>query len=138
MTGSFEILEHTADVGLRLTGSSPGEVFEAAGEGVATLLGAWFPGGGKEHLVETIAVDREALLAGWIDDLLYIHEAEDVVFCGFEVEVPDEVRLSARVLIAPRDDRELEGVGIKAATYHRLRFEQRSDGIWLAEIYVDV
>lgn len=138
MTGRVEILEHTADVGLRLTGSSPEEVFEAAGEGLATLLGAWFPGSGKEHRVETTAQDREALLAAWIDDLLYIHEAEDVVFGGFDVEVPEETRLTARILVASRDDRELEGVGIKAATYHRLRFEQRPDRTWVAEIYVDV
>jgi SHS2 domain-containing protein len=138
VTARIEILEHTADVGLRLTGSSPEEVIEAAGEGMATLLGAWFPGSGKEHRVETTAQDREALLAAWIDDLLYIHEAEDVVFGGFDVDAPEETSLTARVLVAPRDDRELEGVGIKAATYHRLRFEQQPDGTWVAEIYVDV
>jgi SHS2 domain-containing protein len=138
VTGTFEILEHTADVGLRMTGSSPEEVLEAAGEGLATLLGAWVPGPGKEHHVETIAPDRAALLAAWVDDLLYIHEAEDVVFGGFDVNLPEDSRLAARVLIVPRDERELEGVGIKAATYHRLRFEQRQDGTWVGEIYVDV
>jgi SHS2 domain-containing protein len=138
VTGRFEVLEHTADVGLRLTGSTPEEVLEAAGEGLATLLGAWFPGAGVEHRVETTASDRPALLAAWLDDLLYVHEAEDVVFCGFHVELPDEGRVTARVMVAPRDDRELEGVGIKAATYHRLRFEQQTDGSWIAEIYVDV
>ena len=30
MTGRYEALEHTADIGLRLTGDSPEEVFEAA------------------------------------------------------------------------------------------------------------
>jgi SHS2 domain-containing protein len=138
VTGRFEILEHTADVGLRLTGSSPEEIFEAAGEGLATLLGAWFPGAGKEHRVESTAQDREALLAAWIDDLLYIHEAEDVVFGGFDVEAPEETHLTARVLVDPRGERELEGVGIKAATYHRLRFEEQPDRAWVAEIYVDV
>ena len=138
MTGRFEVLEHTADVGLRLTGSSPEEIFEAAGEGVATLLGAWFPGPGVEKSVETTASDRAALLAAWIDDLLYLHEAEGVVFTGFDVSEADETHLIGRVLVAPEEGRELEGVGIKAATYHRLRFERRDDGTWVAEIYVDV
>ncbi len=133
-----EVLEHTADVGLRLTGATPEEVFEAAGEGVATLLGAWFPGAGMERPVETTASDRATLLAAWIDDLLYVHETEDVVFCGFDVELTDDSQLNATVRVGPRDGRELEGVGIKAATYHRLRFEQQADGTWIAEIYVDV
>jgi SHS2 domain-containing protein len=138
VTGRFEVLEHTADVGLRLTGSSPAEIFEAAGEGLATLLGAWLPGGGTEQLVETTAPDRAALLAAWIDELLFVHESEDVVFTGFDVELTEETQLTVRVLVAPKGDRELEGVGIKAATYHRLRFERGPDGTWFAEIYVDV
>lgn len=137
MTARFEILEHTADVGLELSGDTLEEVFQAAGEGFATLQGAWFPGVGEEREVEVRAVDNSGLLVAWIDELLYMQEAEDAVFGGFDVERVTDGALRAVVRIAPRAERELEAVGVKAATYHRLRLERGNDG-WSADVYLDV
>jgi SHS2 domain-containing protein len=100
-------------------------------------MGAWFPGEGHERPIEVQAADRAALLVAWMDELLYLHEAEDVVFGGFEVDGTGDRRVRARVLVAARGDRVLEDMGIKAATYHRLRVEPDGDG-WLAQVYLDV
>ena len=137
MTGRFELLEHTADVGLHLSGETPAEVLEAAGQGLATLQGAWVPGQGQERVVEASAADLGGLLVAWLDELLFLHEAEDLVFGGFRVDRVDDERLRAWVRVAPRGDRELEAAGVKAATYHRLRFE-RGNGGWVADVYLDV
>ena len=137
MTARFEILEHTADVGLRLHGATREEVFEAAGEGFATLQDAWFPPEGDGRELRVTADDLGALLVAWLDELLYLHEAEDVVFGGIDVDYAADQELRAFVAVAPRGSRVLEGVGIKATTYHRLRFE-RANGGWLAEVYLDV
>jgi SHS2 domain-containing protein len=137
LTAHFEILEHTADVGLRLEGATLEEVFQAAGEGFATLQGAWFPGVGEEREVEVRAVDNPGLLVAWINELLYMQEAEDAVFGGFHVKQSADGALQAVVRIAPRAERELEAVGVKAATYHRLRLERGSGG-WTADVYLDV
>lgn len=137
MTGRFEFLEHTADIGLRLSGDSPEEVLEAAGQGLAALQGAWFPGEGAERAVEVSAGDLAGLLVVWLDELLYLHEAEDLVFGGFRVERAEPEGLHAGILAAPRGDRSLEAVGVKAATYHGLRFERRNGG-WVADVYLDV
>ena len=137
MTARFEILEHTADVGLQLEGDTLEEVFQAAGEGFATLQGAWFPGVGEERQVEVRAVDNAGLLAAWINELLYLQEAEDAVFGGFDVKRVDDGALQAVVRLTPRAERELEAVGVKAATYHRLRLERGSAG-WTADVYLDV
>ncbi|MGH2663973.1 MAG: archease [Actinomycetota bacterium] len=138
MTGTFEVLEHTADIGLRMRGATLEDVFEAAGEGLATLQGAWFPGEGEEEHVTVRAADRPALLVAWLDELLFISESRDVVFGGFDVHTVGEQDLDAGVRVAGRGDRELESVGVKAATYHRLRLEQQPDGAWVAEVYLDV
>jgi protein archease len=137
VTGRFEFLEHTADIGLHLTGETPEEVLEAAGRGLAALQGAWFPGTGDERTVEVSAGDLGGLLVSWLDELLYLHEAEDVVFGGFRVDLAGEGRLRADVRTAPRGDRSLEAAGVKAATYHRLRFEEGNGG-WVADVYLDV
>ena len=138
MTGRFEILEHTADVGLRLTGDTPEEVFEAAARGLAELQGAWFPGEGEERPVEVSAGDLPGLLVAWIDELLYIQEAEDLVFGDVRVETVEGTRLRGAVRVAHRGERDLEAVGVKAATYHRLRFEPDRSGAWTADVYLDV
>lgn len=136
MSGRFRFLEHTSEVGIEGSGDSLEEAFAAVGEAVAELLGAWFPGAGERRPVAVEASDREALLAAWVDELLYLHDAEDVVFGGFEVVRVDEHRLEAIATAAPRGDRRLEG-GVKAATYHRLQVG-RDRGVWTARIYVDV
>ena len=137
MSASFEILEHTADIGLQLSGDTIEEVFQAAGEGFATLQGAWFAGVGEEREIEVRAVDNAGLLAAWINELLYLQEAEDAVFGGFDVRSVTDGALQAVVRIAPRAERELEAVGVKAATYHQLRLERGSNG-WTADVYLDV
>lgn len=138
MTPPFEILEHTADVGLRARGPTIESVFGAIGEGLAALLGAWFPGEGSQRTVVVRADDRAALLAAWVDELLYLREAEDAVFGGIRIERVGPGTLRARAALAPRGDRELDGVGVKAATYHRLRMDREPGGDWVAEVYLDV
>lgn len=134
----FEILEHTADVGVKGQGATLEEAFAGVADGLASLLGAQFPGEGGEQDIHVEAEDREALLAAWVDELLYLHEVQDVVFGGFSVNRVNDRRLEARVRIAPRGQRELEGVGVKAATYHQLEVGQGSHGLWFARIYLDV
>jgi SHS2 domain-containing protein len=137
VTRGHELLEHTADVGIRARGSTPEEAFAAVAEGLAELMGAWLPGRGHERKVEVEAADRPALLVAWVDELLFLHESEDAVFGAFDVDGVTDERLRARVLVSARGDRDLEDVGIKAGTYHRLRVEPEGGG-WLAQIYLDV
>ena len=137
MAGTYELLEHTADVGVRASGPRLEDVFEATARAVAEILGAWFPGEGDPTPVTVGATDREALLVSWVDELLYLFETRDAVFGGFDVRRVGETDLAAEVLLAPIGDRELDGQHIKAATYHRLRVA-RENGSWVGEIYLDV
>jgi SHS2 domain-containing protein len=137
VTRGHELLDHTADIGIRARGSTPEEAFAATAEGLAELMGAWLPGEGHERKVEVEAADRPALLVAWVDELLFLRESEDTVFGGFDVDGVSEKRLRARVLVSARGDRDLEDAGIKAGTYHRLRVEPEGDA-WLAQIYLDV
>jgi SHS2 domain-containing protein len=137
VTGRYEILEHTADVGIAAAGETLEEVFEAAGEALAGLLDAWFPGEGEPRDATVEAPDQEALLVGWLDELLYLHEAHDLVFGGFAVRDVSAGTLRASVTAASRGDRVLEGVGVKAATYHDIEVAEHPDG-WRTRVYLDV
>jgi SHS2 domain-containing protein len=137
-TPTFEILEHTADVGIQARGAGLEEVFAGVAAGLATLLGAWFPGEGQERALHVEGEDLDSLLAAWVDELLYVHEIEDAVFGGFRLNRVSDRSLEARVRMAPRGERELESVGVKAATYHRIGVVREDNGSWSARIYVDV
>jgi SHS2 domain-containing protein len=137
VTGRFEILEHTADVGLRVAGATPAEVLEAAAIGLATLEDGWFPGEGEKREVVVRSSDLSALLVAWLDELLYLRDAEDVVFGEFVVTEAGDDALRARVRTAPRGERILDSAGVKAATYHGVRFEPANGG-WVADVYLDV
>jgi len=119
-------------------GTTLEEAFAGVAEGLATLLGAWFPEEGTEQRVQVEGEDLEALLATWVDELLYLHEVQDVVFGGFKVEHVSDRGLDGQVRVAPRGERELEGIGVKAATYHQLEVGRDGDGFWFARIYLDV
>ncbi|MGH2710959.1 MAG: archease [Actinomycetota bacterium] len=137
MSARFEILEHTSDVGLTLQADTLEEIFQAAGEGLATLQGSWFPGVGEEREMEVKAVDNPGLLVAWINELLYVQDSENAVFGGFAVNSVSDGSLKSVVKVAPRAEHELDTVGVKAATHDRLRLERGSRG-WTADLYLDV
>lgn len=135
--GSFEILEHTADVGIRARASTLRELFEQATLGLLDILGAWHPEtAGQDTRVIVEADDLGALLADWLGEVLYLQDAKDIVVGGLRVQV-DPPRVEGTLCLAPRGDRALEGTAVKAITYHELKVEERDDG-WLADVYVDV
>jgi SHS2 domain-containing protein len=77
-----------------------------------------------------------------LNELLYISDADEMLFSGFSVTVqtvPDGgVALEADVSGEPMDDeRHVPGEEIKAATYHELAVSSR-DGLWSARIIFDV
>jgi SHS2 domain-containing protein len=137
MSRSYELLEHTADVGILARGETCEEAFEAAAEGLAEILGVWVPGEGEERELRIEAPDTEALLVAWLDELLYLAETADAVFGGFRVERLGKRELLARASLAPRAGRELDRQHVKAATYHRLRVGAGEGGCE-ARVYLDV
>jgi SHS2 domain-containing protein len=146
LAGGFELLEHTADVGIRARGATLEEVFEHATEGLAEVLGALRPAGpGEEGPGETIAVEVSAsdpggLLVDWLNEVLWLREVRatrPAVVAGVRVDrVGDDTAAGSVVLGGGGPEQ--DGTSVKAATYHRLRVEPDPAGGWLAEVYLDV
>jgi SHS2 domain-containing protein len=139
--GGFELLEHTADVGIRARGATLEAAFEHATEGLAEVLGARRPGGasgpGETVAVEVSAPDPGGLLVDWLNEVLWLREVRQAVVAGVKVERVGDGAAAGSVVLAgggPAPD----GTFVKAVTYHRLRVEPDPDGGWLAEVYLDV
>jgi SHS2 domain-containing protein len=133
----FELLAHTADVGLRARGATLEETFEAATRGLASILGAWRPGPGEAIEVSVEPGDLAGQLVDWLSEVLYLQDSRDAVIAGVRVAGVGDDGTTGAVMLAPRGDEVLEGTAVKAITYHQLRVE-RSESGWVAELYVDV
>jgi SHS2 domain-containing protein len=135
----FEMIEHTADVGLRVTAGDLNGLFAEAGRGFFWLivenLDEVLPV--QEITVELDAPDLEALFLDWLSELLFRFETEYIVLKEFKVEVKG-TRLQATARGEPLDtERHEVHLNIKAVTYHALRVEQTDDG-WVAEVILDI
>lgn len=136
MARRFEILEHTADVGLRAWGPTLEELFAAATEAVASIAGAWEPGPGEEVSVEVEAADREGLLVDWLSETLYLFDSRGGALGG--VRVASVSRGSCRGSVTLRELGDPDnGVQVKAITYHQLEVAEGAHG-WTAAVYLDI
>jgi protein archease len=140
MTTGFELFEHTADVGIRAWGSSEKAVFEEAAKAMFSLVCDPQTVGSKETLslsVESPSADHELLLVAWLNELLYLFEAQRMLFSDFRVLELGESDLKAEVAGEALGPHHAVCGGVKAATYHGLRLAPTSDG-WEAEVILDV
>ncbi len=136
-SAGFEIIDHTADVGLRAYGATREATLEQATVALATIIGAWDPRpGGRTERVACEARDDAALLAEWLEEVLYVLEVNDAVLSGVQVDSVTTA-VDGVVSLVPRGDRTLEGIHVKAITYHQLQFTE-TDGRWRAQVFVDV
>ncbi len=134
--GSFEIIEHTADVGIRARGATLEEVFEQTTLGLIDILGVWRPGEGHEIEISLEGRDHGGLLVDWLNEVLYVQESRDAVFTAVAVAEVSDDRVRGVVGVADRRE-PVEGTAVKAATFHRLEVRPDDDD-WVATVYVDV
>ena len=134
---AYEIVEHTADVGIEARGATLEEAFRDTALGLLEITGTWVPGPGEDIPLEFAGTDAASLLVDWLGELLYLQDARDSVISGIEVEEASEVRVAGTVRLSPRGELEPEGTAVKAITYHQLKVERAGDG-WHIIVFVDV
>ncbi|MGZ8571575.1 MAG: archease [Actinomycetota bacterium] len=133
----FDLLEHQADVGVRAWGETLEETFEQSGWAVADLLGVRGTGPGTPRTVRVTGTDVACVLVDFLNELLLLHETENMGFAAIRVLNVTGTELEARVELVPIVDAP-EGISVKAATFHQLRVERLRDGTIEARVYLDV
>lgn len=138
----YRFLEHTADVGVEIeAGSYP----ELLSEGLLALTDCLTAVEGidveLERRVDLTAPRREDLVVDWLNELVYLFEAESMLFRQAELEVRETegaIRLSG-VLRGERYDPDRHPIKtlIKAVTYHQLSVSSSTRG-WTARLIFDI
>jgi SHS2 domain-containing protein len=135
---NFEFIDHTADIGLIAYGNSIEEVFVNAAYGMFSLIAD------LEKVAEVIshqvvaeAPDQEELLVTWLNELLYLFDAEGLIFSRFDIADLRQQYLRAMAHGEKVDpSRHNLKTQVKAATYHQLKLEKRNN--FKARIILDI
>jgi len=138
----FEILEHTADIGIAAYGKTKREVFINAAKGMYNIITEDKRGFNENfsHSIKLRAENLEGLLVVWLSELLYLSETKLVVFNRFEIEELSDYQLTGKVF-GKRIDQSGHKIKreIKAVTYHRLEIKKDNEsGLWRAQVIFDI
>ena len=135
----FEILDHTADIGLVIYGENLKALFGNAGEAFFHLITDLRKV--RRRIERRINIGGESLdrlMVDWLSQLLYLHDVENLLFKGFKVESVGKNGLKAIVKGEPfREGIHVIKTEVKAVTYHQIEVRQEN-GRWRAQIILDL
>jgi len=135
----YELIDHTADIGIKVRGKSVGELFENAAYAMFDLIADLNRVKKREVLeVEIEGEGMDELLADWLRELLYKFNGERHLLKDFKIEEIDQKSLKARVRGEKLDlSRHSLKMEIKAVTYYGLEIKRTSEG-WQAQVIFDI
>lgn len=137
----FETIDISGDVGIRVFGTDMKAMFENAASGMYSLITDIKDIEEiKQIEISAESISLEGLLVSYLNELIFHFDAYG--FIGKKTTInefdPSECRLKAEVMGEDFDiERHQRKLLLKAATYHRLRIEEK-DGIYQAEIIFDI
>ncbi len=135
----YEVIDHPADLGLRVFGETREELFinaaRAMFDRIADLDGV---GDTTRRSVTVEAENPEELLVRFLSELLYLFTSQELLLSKFKIIRMDAQHLEAEARgekFSP--SRQQLKTEIKAVTYHGLRIDREETG-WKAEVIFDV
>ena len=136
----YEYVEHTADMGLLVRGTSLPNLLKNAAQGLFETIAV------VDTIDETDSVDIhltaesvEDLFVGWLDELIFQHETKEIFFKRADIKACSETEISATVYGEPINFNKHEVyTEIKSVTYHQLQVVRKCDGSWFAQVIFDL
>ncbi len=138
----FEFFDVTADIGYRAYGETLNEAFQNAGLALFEVITDTSVL--KPSIKKTISLraeDKKALLYDWLNELIFLHDAEYLVFSRFQVDISGDDRggYELKALVWGEEFEQSSHQSrdeVKAVTYHLMEIE-RDDGYRL-QVILDV
>jgi SHS2 domain-containing protein len=127
----FELIEHTADVGLIAYGETLAGAFANAAYGMFSIITELDAVREVEsRRLELKEDDTEGLLFEWLNSLIYFFDVEMILFKRFDIIDFDGDRLEAMCYGEPYDpSRHKLKTGVKSATYHMLEVDREKNRV---------
>jgi len=126
MEKEFELINHTADVGIIAYGTDLSQAYANAARALFSLITDL--NDINEVLyrdIELTAPDEESLLVEWLNELIYLFDTEHIIFKKFDITKLNSTQLKARSYGEKVDSSKHKlKTGVKAATYHMLKVDK--------------
>jgi SHS2 domain-containing protein len=127
----FELIEHTADMGLKAYGKTLAEAYANAAYGMFSIIAEL--DGVKENesrCVEINEDDAVGLLFEWLNSLLYHFDVDGLIFKRFDIIEFREGHLKADCFGEKYDSqRHHIKTGVKSATYYMLEVDKEKNRV---------
>jgi SHS2 domain-containing protein len=135
----YLLLDHTADMGMEITGSDPVDLFTKAGRAlIHIMLGDIHSKSSATMKISLTGDDLSDLMVRWLTEILYQFEGERLITTDITIDHMSSATLKASLAIIPFDPSQNEVLReIKAVTYHQIEVT-RQDGIWKARVIFDL
>ena len=138
----YELIEHTADIGIRVRAGDLKGIFKNAALAMFDIAAEK-----KSRLsavsreLKTVAVKQSAesleeLFINWLNELLSLSATKELIFSDFKIDKIDDESLQAKAIGLGINNYRVN-TEIKAATYHQLKLHKENGG-WVAEVIFDV
>ena len=123
---SYEYFEATADIGIKAYGENLNEAFENAGMAIFNIISDTSDISPiREIEFEIVSEDEVSLLYDYLEELLFYHEVEFMLFSEFHVEIDENLHLKAIIkgeeIDWQKHERKTE---IKAITFHMMEVKK--------------
>ena len=138
MDARFRILEHPADVGIEAYGATLQELFENAAAGLISVIAETSTiQAGHRRNISIESTDVERLLVRWLNEILYLCDAERFLLAKVEIKQMTETSLHGFLFGEQYDPFKHElKMNVKAITYHQLNVNKADR--WMAKVFLDV
>ena len=135
----YEIIDHTADIGIKAYGENLAESFENAAKAMFDIITdkSKIDSIG-EYEIKLEAPDLEQLLVDWLSELLFLNTAENLVFGVFKIKIDKKNFYLNAKIFGEKFNRSKHRIGIeiKAVTYHMLKV--KNEYPFIAQVLFDI
>jgi SHS2 domain-containing protein len=125
---TYDLIDHTADVGVKAYGKTIAECFENAAKGMFDIIT-------DNSEIESIgqydisleSPDLEQLLIDWLSELLFLNSAKNLVFGFFKIKLDEKNKSLTATVFGEKYNISKHKIGaeIKAVTYHMLEVKKK-------------
>jgi SHS2 domain-containing protein len=135
----YEIIDHTADLGIIVKGGNIKELFINAANAMTDLMvkSDIREKGTKRRLIVE-GEDLPDLMVRWLSEILYLFNGEQILVSAIEISSISPTRLQSKLSVTSLNKIRHEILReIKAVTYHQIGVEETVGG-WEARVIIDI
>ena len=134
---TYEELEHTADVKVRVKGQSIADLYAESVRALMEVMYVTCTGKGVEREIDVSAEGEVELIHDFLSEVLYASEVDNIVFCETSVTIID-FRVWGTLrgeYFSP--DRHLGGAEVKGISYNDLSLSKEGE-FYVLDVIFDV